>query len=69
MTTRNERLDALQQAVEEWADRMEERYNNQLTFLRSVLNGRTHSTSVQRQSEEQTSSLLETSISEFLEES
>jgi len=41
MATREERLAALQLAVEEWADREEQRLRDEASFLRSVFSGRT----------------------------
>lgn len=66
MTTRNERLAALRQAVEQWADREEERLEDEAEYLRSVSRGLTSSGGVGQTVTTQASELLEDEISAFL---
>jgi len=68
VTTREERLNALKDAVDEWADREVERYEKQVEFLTSVLEGRTGSGQAAQHVVERASALAEEEIQAFLEE-
>lgn len=68
MTTRDERLAALEQAVTEWADQEEQRLNDEVSFLRSVFSGRTNGAQLSDYLVSHASSLLENEINAFLEE-
>jgi hypothetical protein len=69
MTTRQERLNSLKDAVVEWADREVERYEKQVDFLTSVLEGRTGSGQASQHIVDRASALTEEEINAFLEES
>ena len=62
---RNANLDALQKAVDEWAETETTRLDNEATFLRAVLSGRKAS-DAGTQNLATTSSLLQAEINEFL---
>lgn len=66
MTTRDERLLSLKTAVEEYADREEQRLTDEVTFLESVRDGLASSGSLTRQTTEEASSLTQDEIDEFL---
>jgi hypothetical protein len=66
MTTRDERLVALQNAVDRWADAEERRLQEEKTFLQSVFNGRTNGGQLSRYITEEASSLLEDEVNSFL---
>lgn len=68
MTTRDERLAALRDAVDEWGEREETRLTDEADFLESVLSGRTNGGRVADYVTTQTSELLEIEIKAFLEE-
>jgi hypothetical protein len=68
MTTRDERLLQLKTAVEEWADREEQRLQDEATFLRSVRDGLTASGSVGTSVTQTTSALIQDEVDEFLVE-
>lgn len=69
MTTREERLNNLKNAVNEWADREVERLEKKVQFLTSVLEGRTGSGQAAGHIVERASALAEEEIQAFLEES
>ena len=69
MTTRDERLAALKDAVTDWADTEEERLTTEKQFLESVFNGRTNGGSLSRYITAEASSLLEDEVNAFLVES
>ena len=64
---RNERLDALKAAVEEWADKETTRLTDESTFLKSVLKGRTGAGRLADQNVADSSKYLVDEINEFLE--
>ena len=66
MTTRDERLTALETAVTEWSDRHIEKLENQASFLNSVFSGRTNGGRVADYSVTAASALLEDEINAFL---
>jgi hypothetical protein len=66
MTTRDERLLALKTAVDEWADREEQRYEDEVAFLESVRDGLSSSGSVSRSTTGEASALTQDEIDEFL---
>ena len=68
MTTRDERLAALSEAVDNWADAEEQRLTKEKEFLESVFDGRTNGGSLARYVTEEASSLLEDEINAFLVE-
>lgn len=69
MTTREERLNNLKDAVVEWAEREIEREEKKVEFLESVLEGRTGSGQASRHIVERASAFTEEEIQAFLEES
>lgn len=68
MTTRNERLTALRDAVDRWADAEERRLQDEKTFLESVFDGRTNGGQLTQFITEEASSLLEDEVNAFLVE-
>lgn len=68
MTTRAERLNSLRDAVDEWADREVTRYETQVEFLESVLEGRTGSGQASQHIVDRASALAGEEIQAFLEE-
>jgi hypothetical protein len=64
---RNERLDQLQTAVNEWADKEIKRLQDESTFLKSVLKGRTGAGRLADQNVVDSSKLVVDEISQFLE--
>ncbi len=66
MTTRDERLVTLRDAVDRWADAEERRLQEEKTFLQSVFNGRTNGGQLSRYITEEASSLLEDEVNSFL---
>lgn len=68
MTTRDERLLQLKTAVEEWADREEQRLQDEADFLRSVRDGLTASGTVSGAVTQVASQLTQDELDEFLEE-
>lgn len=68
MTTRDERLTALREAVTEWSDRRIGELEDQAAFLRSVLEGRTNGGQLADFVTGQASALLEDEINAFLVE-
>ena len=67
-SARDERLTALSEAVESWADAEEQRLQQEKQFLESVFNGRTNGGSLAEYVTEEASSLLEDEINAFLVE-
>ena len=68
MTAREDRLNALKDAVNEWADEETERLENERDFLQSVLEGRTNSGQLSAHITERASALTEEEINAYLEE-
>ena len=68
MTAREDRLNALKDAVTEWADSETERLENERDFLQSVLEGRTNSGQLSAHITERASVLTEEEINAYLEE-
>jgi len=64
-TDRNTHLDALQTAVDEWAETEKTRLDNEVTFLRAVLSDRKAS-NLGTKNLAQTSALLQVEINDFL---
>lgn len=64
-TGRNDRLQALQDAVDEWAEIEKTRLDNEVTFLRAVLSGRKAS-DLGTKNLDQASALLQSEIADFL---
>jgi hypothetical protein len=63
---RNASLDALQAAVDEWAETETTRLDNEVTFLRAVLSGR-NASDLGSKNLAQTSNLLQAEINDFLQ--
>jgi cell division septum initiation protein DivIVA len=63
---RDELLDKLKEAVDEWADKEEERIEAEVKFLKSVLRGRTGSERLSRSNTTEASVLLSTDLDAFL---
>lgn len=68
MTTRDERLTALSQAVTRYADSEETRLTDEASFLRQVFDARSNGGRLSDAIVEQASSLLEEEINAFLVE-
>lgn len=66
MTTREERLDALEAAVTEWADLRITELEAQAAFLRSVFDGRTSGGQLADYVTVEASAILEDEINAFL---
>jgi hypothetical protein len=66
VAARNQRLDALQSAVQAWASAQTTYLNNQVTALQAILTGRTGSDSLPQTAVDATSALVVTSINDFL---
>ena len=64
---RNKRLDALNQAVIEWGEKEKKRLEDEVKFLKSVLNGRTGAGQLANQGVEDAKALLVDNIGQFLE--
>lgn len=64
-TARNERLQKLQDAVDEWAESEKTRLDNEVRFLRAVLSGRKAS-NLGTKNLDQSSALLQAEINDFL---
>jgi hypothetical protein len=67
MTTRDERLLSLKEAVEEWGEREEERLEDEVAFLETVRD-RVDSGQLATANTAAASQLLQDEIDEFLEE-
>lgn len=65
-TTRNQLLDRLNTAFDEWYDAERSRLENEATFLKSVLRGRTGSERVSRANTAEAEVLVVNDISSFL---
>jgi hypothetical protein len=68
MTARDDRLTALQDAVDNWADAEERRLQDEKVFLESVFNGRTNGGQLSQFITEEASSLLEDEVNAYLVE-
>ena len=66
VAARNARLDALTAAVQAWATAQTTYLNNQVTVLQAILVGRTGSDSLPQTAVDATSSLVVSSINDFL---
>jgi len=64
---RDARLDALKAAVIDWADKEIKQLNNEATFLKSILKGRTGAGRLANQNVEDSSKFVVAEISQFLE--
>lgn len=64
---RDARLDALKAATDEWADKETARLTDEATFLKSILKGRTGAGRLANQNVADSSKLLVSEISQFLE--
>ena len=64
---RDARLDALKAAVVDWADKEIKQLNNEATFLKSILKGRTGAGRLADQNVEDSSKFVVAEISQFLE--
>lgn len=64
---RDERLDALKAATDEWADKAIEQLEDEATFLKSILKGRTGAGRLANQNVADSSKLVTDEISRFLE--
>lgn len=65
-TTRNQLLDRLQRSFNEWHDREKSRLEDEATFLKSVLRGRTGSERVARANTTEAEVLVINDITSFL---
>jgi hypothetical protein len=63
---RNERLDQLQQALDEWHEAEQSRYEDEAAFLRSFLRGRTGSERLSRSNTAEAEGLVVNDIASFL---
>jgi len=61
------RLDALKRATDEWADKETKRLEDEATFLKSILKGRTGAGRLTNQNVADSSKLVVDEISQFLE--
>lgn len=68
MTTRDERLSALQDAVDTWADNEVSRLEEEVSFLQSIFDGRTDGGELADYITEEASSLLQDEVNAFLVE-
>lgn len=66
--SRDDRLVALRDAVDRWADAEERRLQEEKTFLQSVFNGRTNGGQLSQYITEEASSLLQDEVNAFLTE-
>ena len=64
---RDARLDELQAATEEWADKEIKRLEDEVIFLKSILEGRTGAGRLASQNVDDSSKLLVDEVSVFLE--
>lgn len=64
---RDARLDALDRAVDEWGERETKRLGDEVTFLKSVIKGRTGAGQLADQGVADASNLLVQKIGQFLE--
>lgn len=63
---RNQQLDRLQQAVNEWHDSEKTRLENERDFLKSFLRGRTGSERLSRRNTSEAEALVNDDITSFL---
>jgi hypothetical protein len=63
---RNEILDELKEALDEWADQEEEKVQNEIDFMKSVLRGRTGSERLARSNTAEARVLVIDDIQSFL---
>jgi hypothetical protein len=63
---RNEKLDRLKEALDEWYERERSRYEDEATFLKSVLRGRTGSERLSRENTTEAEVLVTDDITSFL---
>jgi hypothetical protein len=63
---RDQLLDQLQEAADEWGDKEEARIENEVTFLKSVLKGRTGSERLAASNSSEGQALLSLEIDAFL---
>lgn len=66
MTTRDERLQALEDAITDWADTEEQRLEDEVDFLQSVFNGRTSGGRLADYVHEEVSALVDDEINAYL---
>ena len=66
MTTRDERLQALEDAITEWADAEEQRLEDEVEFLQSVFDGRTNGGRLADYVAEEVSALVDDEINAYL---
>jgi hypothetical protein len=66
MTTRQDRLNRLKQAVTDWHQKEKQRIEDEVAFLRSISEGRSEG-NLSRRVTEFASALIETEINSFLE--
>jgi len=63
---RNQKLDRLKDALDEWYDREHSRLEDEATFLKSVLRGRTGSERLSRENTAEAEVLVTADITSFL---
>jgi len=63
---RNQRLDALQTALDEWHEKERGRLTDEAAFLRSFLRGRTGAERLSRSNTSEATELVQTDITSFL---
>lgn len=63
---RNAKLDRLKEAVDDWYDREKSRLEDEATFLKSVLRGRTGSERLSRENTSEAEVLVTDDITSFL---
>lgn len=63
---RDQLLDDLQAAVDEWGDAEEKRINDEVSFMKSVLKGRTGSERLASANSAETQSILQHDVEAFL---
>lgn len=68
MTEREDRLNALQDAVDTWANGEVARLEEEVSFLQSVFDGRTNSGDLANYITEEASALLQDEVNAFLVE-
>lgn len=68
VTTRDERLLSLQEAVEKWHEKESGRLEDEVTFLQSIVDGRTASGQLSADIVEFSSELIQEEVDDFLAE-
>lgn len=63
---RNQLLDSLKEAIDEWAENEEQKVNDEITFCKSVLRGRTGSERLARSNTAEAQLLVIDDIQSFL---